>query len=231
MTLYLLKLCDSATSRACLVIAFVVILAAHSKAVRRRPGILTVTIPVVLLTYAFLFFGLGLSGTFAAAVGRTSLSGRNEIWQIVLSQQADPLVGAGYESFWLGPRLRRIWTAGEGHINESHNGYLEVYLNLGYLGLILLLIFVGAVYRNICKRLKPFSSIASLSLAIWTVFVIHNSTEADFRAGLMWLTFALAALTVSGTAALYSAQTSAQLPSVFGSAEPADAIAEPFPSG
>ena len=88
-----------------------------------------------------------------------------------------------------------------GQINEAHNGYLEVYLNLGYIGLFLLFLFVAASYRNICKKLKPFSSIGSLTLAIWTAFLFHNSTEADFRSGLMWLTFVLAALAVSGVVA------------------------------
>ena len=85
-----------------------------------------------------------------------------------------------------------------GAINEAHNGYLEVYLNLGYAGIFLLLLFVATVYRNICKKLKPFSSIGSLTLAIWTAFVFHNSTEADFRSGLMWLVFVVAALAVCG---------------------------------
>lgn len=237
MIWWLLNVCDSATSRTCLIIAWLVILAAHSKVAQRRPGILTVAIPVVFLIYVFLFFGLGLSGEFATAVGRTSLSGRTEIWNIVLSQQTNPLLGAGYESFWLGPRLERIWAAGMGQLNESHNGYLEVYLNLGYVGLFLLLSFLVAVYRNICKRLRPFSSIASLSLAIWTVFLFHNSTEADFRSSLMWVAFVLAALAVSEVArenvsemaALHSAQTTEQFPSAFTSDEPRAAIAQPFP--
>ena len=198
LTWWLLITCNSATSRTCLIIAYLVILAAHSKAIRRRPKILTVTIPIIFLVYILLFFGLGLTGAFAEAVGRTSLSGRVEIWRIVLSQQTNPLLGAGYESFWLGPRLERIWTSGMGAINEAHNGYLEVYLNLGYAGIFLLLLFVATVYRNICKKLKPFSSIGSLTLAIWTAFVFHNSTEADFRSGLMWLVFVVAALAVCG---------------------------------
>jgi O-antigen ligase len=199
MVLWLLNMCNSATSRTCLLIACLVILAAHTKTVQRRPAILTVTVPVVFLMYTFLFFGLGLSGQFASAVGRTSLSGRDEIWRAVLKEAANPLVGTGYESFWLGPRLERIWLSGQGAINEAHNGYLEVYLNLGYVGLFLLLFFVAAVYWNICKRFKPFSSIASLTLGIWTAFVFHNCTEVDFRSGLTWLVFVLAALAVSGT--------------------------------
>ncbi len=197
MVIWLLNICDSATSRTTLMIACMVILAAHSKLVQRHPRILTVGIPAVFLTYVFLFFGLGLSTEFAEAVGRTSLSGRDIIWQIVLSHQANPLVGAGYESFWLGPRLQAIWASGQGAINEAHNGYLEIYLNLGYIGAFLALLYVGAMYRNICKRFKPFSSMASFSLAIWTVFLFHNCTEADFRSGPMWFTFVFACWAVT----------------------------------
>jgi len=237
MIVWLLNTCDSATSRTCLVLACVVILAAHSKVVQRRPGILTVTIPCVFLLYAFLAFGLGLKGEFAQAVGRdSSLSGRTEIWRIVLSEHTNPLLGAGYESFWLGPRLERIWAGGMGQLNESHNGYLEVYLNLGYVGLFLLLLFVIAVYWNICKRFKPFSSMASFSLAMWTVFLFHNCTEVDFRNGFMWLAFILAALAVSSVnrgevseaSALQNAATE-QFSSPFGGDGPADAIAFPSP--
>lgn len=194
MVVWLLITCNSATSQTCLVIGSVVILAAHSRPVRRKPARLTVTIPIVFLLYVLLFFGMGMSKQFAHIVGRTSLTGRTDIWQIVLKQHTNPLLGAGYESFWLGPRLQRIWASGMGELNEAHNGYLEGYLNLGYAGLALLLLFVASTYRDICRRFTPFSSIGSFTLAIWTAFVIHNCTEADFRSGLMWFAFLLAAL-------------------------------------
>ncbi len=240
MIVWLLNTCSSATSIMCLVIASLVILAAHSKAAQRRPGMLTVTIPCLFLLYVFLAFGLGLKGEFAEAVGRDStLSGRTEIWNIVLSQQTNPLLGAGYESFWLGPRLERIWAGGMGQLNESHNGYLEVYLNLGYVGLLLLLLFVVAVYRNICKKLKSSSSLASLALAIWIVFLFHNCTEADFRSGMMWVAFVLAALAVSEiegeevseTAVSGNAEAAEELIASLRSDWSEAPIARPFPFG
>jgi hypothetical protein len=197
LTWWLLITCNSATSMACLVIAYVVILAAHSRAIQYRPRILGAAVPVVFLTYVLLFFGLGMSETFAGAVGRTSLSGRPEIWQLVLSQRTNPLLGTGYESFWLGPRLESIWSKGW-FINSAHNGYLEVYLNLGFVGVFLVLLFMAAVYRNACRKLRPFSSTGSFSLAIWSAFAFHNTTEADFRSGVMWVVFVLTGLAVSG---------------------------------
>ena len=87
-----------------------------------------------------------------------------------------------------------------GRINEAHNGYLEVYLNLGIIGLFLLGGFLIASYRTICRRLKPFSSLASLSLAVWTIMLFYSVTEAGFRGGLMWVTFLLGAIAVPGLA-------------------------------
>lgn len=198
MTLWLLHMCDSATSRLSLALGCLVILAAHSKISKRHPGFLKLMIPATFLVYVILAFGLGLSGSFASAAGRDpTLTGRTEIWGAVLSVHTDPLLGTGYESFWLGPRIEKVWqAAGMTGVIEAHNGYLEVYLQLGVIGGCLLLGFVIAGYRNVWKRLTPFSSLGSLTLSIWTVFVFHNLTEADFRSGPMWLIFSLASLAI-----------------------------------
>jgi O-antigen ligase len=107
----------------------------------------------------------------------------------------NPLLGTGYESFWLGPRLDWVWQKC-GAINEAHNGFLEVYLNLGSIGLLLIVGFMISSYRTICRRLSPFSNLGSLSLALWTVLLFRNATEASFRGGLLWLTFLLVAIVV-----------------------------------
>ncbi len=201
MTLWLLHIANSATSLVCLVLGCTVVAAAHSKTVQRRPTILTVLIPVGICLYLLLAFGFGIdiNAEIAAAVGRDpTLTDRTKIWDLVLSMQTNPLLGTGYESFWLGPRLLRIWQSEFGALNEAHNGYLEVYLNLGLIGLFLLGGFLIASYRTICRRLKPFSSLASLTLAFWTVALFYNVTEAAFKWHLMWVTFLVGAITVSG---------------------------------
>ena len=69
MTLWLLQLSSSATSKVCLVIGCMVILAAYSAAIRRRPALLKFGIPAVFCIYLTLAFGLGLNGQLAAQVG------------------------------------------------------------------------------------------------------------------------------------------------------------------
>ena len=196
MTLWLLNLSNSATCRVCLVIASLVIVGAHSGWAGRHPHFLKVSIPAIFCLYLVLAFGFDLNGQLASQVGRDpTLTDRTLIWKAVLSLQTNPLVGTGYESFWLGSRFERVGQV-VGHINEAHNGYLEIYLNLGAIGLFLIGGLLVTSYRDICKKLSSSSTLASLSLAMWTVMVFYNVTEAGFRGGLLWLIFLLSAIAI-----------------------------------
>ena len=203
MMFWLIRLASSTTSYVCLALGALVIAAAHSKTFKRRPMLLKVLVPTSFCLYLILAFGLDMNGSMAGAVGKDpTLTDRTKIWTTVLGMHTNPLIGTGYESFWLGSRLESFWlTAGLGHLNEAHNGYLEIYLNLGLIGLFLLAGFVIASYRTICRRLTPFSDLASLTLAFWIVFLFYCVTEAGFRTGLMWLTFLMGGLTVPRPAA------------------------------
>jgi exopolysaccharide production protein ExoQ len=193
MSLWLLITANSATCRVCMLIGTVVVLSVHSAWGKRHLTLLRVLIPATFCLYLILAFGLGASGQMAAAVGKDpTLTDRTKIWSFVLSMHTNPLVGTGYESFWLGPRLEYFWQiSGLGGLNEAHNGYLEIYLNLGLIGLLLMCVFLLASYRNISKQFARYPDLASLNLALWGIMLFYNVTEAGFRSGLMWLIFLL----------------------------------------
>jgi len=203
MTLWLLILANSATARVCLMLGCLVIAAAHTRSIKRRPVLLMVMVPACFCLYLILSFGFDMNGQMAGAIGKDpTLTDRTAIWTVLLSMHTDPLLGTGYESFWLGPRLEWFWlNSGLGHLNEAHNGYLEVYLNLGLIGLFFLGAFVIASYRTVCRRLRPFSRLTSLTLALWIVMLFYCVTEAGFRTGLMWLIFLLGGMAVPVRAA------------------------------
>jgi exopolysaccharide production protein ExoQ len=199
MTLYLLNLSNSATSKVCLALGCLVVAAANFRLIKRHPGILRISIPIVLCAYMILQFGFGINGEIAGMVGRNAnLTGRTDLWKVLLGMHTNAALGTGYESFWLGPRLAYVWQSFTTGINEAHNGYLEVYLNLGFIGLLLLSVFLIASYRNIGKALSSGFSLGSLSLALWTVLLFYNVTESAFRGSqLMWVVFLLGAMAVS----------------------------------
>ncbi len=196
MTLYLLRLAHSATSTVCVGVGCMVIAAAHSTWGRRHSTFLKAIIPTSFCVYLILGFGLGLNATFAQMLGKDpTLTDRTKIWAAVLSMDTNPLIGTGYESFWLGPRLDVIAEKVGEHITEAHNGYIEVYLNLGVIGVILLICILIAAYRNICRRqLVGPATFNSLTFAFWAAAVFYNVAEASFKHGLMWMGVLLAAI-------------------------------------
>jgi O-antigen ligase len=169
---------------------------------KRRPGFLKVLIPVCFCLYVILAFGFNVNGELAGAVGRDpTLTERTKIWATLLGMHTNPLLGTGYQSFWLGSRLEWFWhNSGLGTLNEAHNGYLEVYLDLGLIGVGFLAAFLVAAYRNISRSFTTSSSIAVLTFAVWTALVFYNMTEAAFEGGMLWMLVLMGALAMPARA-------------------------------
>ena len=198
MILWLLNLSDSKTSTICLSLGCLVIAAARSSFGRRHINWFKALAPISFLVYVILTVGFGMGGQLSQAVGRSAdMSDRTRIWEVLLSVPVNPVLGTGYQSFWLGPRVKWVWARLSGdYVLEAHNGYLQIYLDLGLIGLFLLCMFLIATYRKICKRLKPLTPLGSLGLGLWTVLLFYNVSEAAFGAGLLFINFLMAGLTV-----------------------------------
>ena len=125
-----------------------------------------------------------MSGLEIAAEGLSrdlTLTGRTEIWRDLLEMSGSPLVGVGYESFWLGDRLLEVWDKYSIRINEAHSGYLEIYLDLGLVGLTLLLVLFVCSYVAIVRRIDDDFDYARFRIAWLIVVLIYNLTESSFK--------------------------------------------------
>jgi O-antigen ligase len=199
MIFWLLNLSDSKTSTLCLCLGCFVIAAAHSNFGQRHIGSLKTLAPIIFVLYLILTLGLGMGAQLSQSVGRSgNMSDRTRIWQVLLSVPINHVLGTGYQSFWLGPRVQWVWARLTGdNVLEAHNGYLETYLELGLVGFFFLCVFLIATYRNICKRLKPLTPIGSLGLGLWSLLLFYNITEAAFEPGFLFITFLIGSLTVA----------------------------------
>lgn len=137
-----------------------------------------------------------ISGTLIEMLGRDrTLTGRTEIWDAVIRLVPNPLIGCGYESFWLGDRLMKLWATFWYHPNQSHNGYLEIYLNLGWIGLFLLAGVVVTAYLHSRQAMAVQFEYGSFRIVFWLMALMLNLTEAVFKGGtVIWILFLVVAM-------------------------------------
>jgi len=195
MVIWLLVIVDSATSRICLAIGITILLCDRLPFIRGQVRHLGVYSLVIISLTVFLFSYPAITEAFFRFVGRDiTFTGRTDIWQGLLKEPINPLVGTGFQSFWLRPGLVERMDRFD-HINEAHNGYLEIYLNGGLLGLGLLLAMIVSVWSKLKRGVMNESSMATLFFAFLVMVGFYNLTEAGFsRLGLTWFVFLLAAL-------------------------------------
>jgi exopolysaccharide production protein ExoQ len=179
IAIWLLRTCDSVTSFATLGVAGVVMMLSERPAISRKPVVVHVLVGALIAISIYALF-FQSSGTLVADLGRNrTLTGRTEIWSQVLNVPVNRMVGAGYESFWLGDRLLQVWKVAR--VNEAHDGYLEMVVNLGWVGLSLLGFIIVTGYGKAIAALRINSEIGSLSLAWLLAAALRGLTEAAFR--------------------------------------------------
>jgi hypothetical protein len=112
------------------------------------------------------------------------------IWTDLLTYPINPVLGAGFESFWLGERLEVLWEKWWWQTNQAHNGYIEIYLKLGLVGLVMLGGWIISGFRNAKYELLQDSGFGRLRIAFWAVILVYNYTEATFKAvSFVWTIF------------------------------------------
>lgn len=194
MICWIFWLADSVTSLSCFLLAAGLMATAGMLRLARKSLVLPILIMAAVCVPLFTLFSSMGAGLIHDLGRNSTLTGRTTIWQVVLSVSGSRFLGYGFESFWLGDRLRAIWRQTMVGLQEAHNGYLEVYLNLGWVGVALLLGLVVKGYRNVTALLRRNSSLGALMLAFFVAVVIYSLTEAGFRMmSLSWITFLLTA--------------------------------------
>lgn len=202
--IYLLIFANSDTSTVAFVLGAGLLLATSLRFMRRNAGAVHVLVVSLLVAAGFAMLFGGLAG-IAHALGRNShLTGRTDIWAAVIPMVPNALVGAGFESYWLSPHvLTRLWQLFPGlPLNEAHNGYVEVYLELGWIGVGLIVFILLDGYRRSVKAFRKEPMLGGLLVAYILSAMIYNLAEAGFRmADPMWIFLLLAIIEASGIAA------------------------------
>jgi exopolysaccharide production protein ExoQ len=194
--LYLLRLAHSATSTICLFVAILLVVFVGIRPTIKNFIGTYLLAALVLIAVAELAFGV--SGDLSESLGRTStLSGRTALWATLLELHTNPIFGTGFNSFWLGERPEEVRLKGgfADAVNEGHNGYLDIYLTLGLIGLSILIGLLVATFWKI--RLELFRNFewGRYQLGFLAAVVLYNWTERGVETySSTWFVFYLIAM-------------------------------------
>lgn len=188
--LWLLKQCDSKTSILCLVVGGAILLTTKVPPLARNPKRVVLTCLVV----APLFFAMDslfhIFEPLLGVLGRDpTLTNRTDIWAAVNEHPVNPILGCGFLNYWdaLGPIEIKGY---EVELKTAHNGYLEVYLDGGTVGvcfLLLMLLHVGIVQSRAFVQGAPAGALA---FAIFCIILLANVSESLYaRRTPLWICF------------------------------------------
>lgn len=189
----------SATAITALGVGFLVYLGFH---LLKKFGInlgasILMTIVVIIIIFGIVTFFVGGSNLnfYISIVNRDpTLTDRTEIWASLLPvamQRA--ILGRGFGGFWT-PRTRDAF-----EVSEAHSGYLDVLLNLGFVGILLVSTFLLSSCRKAHSELSHDFDWAVLWICFLVMAVVHNITETSIDSLTNQLTATILFLTVSST--------------------------------
>lgn len=186
---WLFSQAHSATSFISLIVGILIVVFVGLRSVNKNLIGTYLLAALVLLVAAEMAFGI--SGRLSEGLGRGStMSGRTDLWTGLLKLHTNPIFGTGFESFWLGERLKQL----EGIFffipNEAHNGYLETYLTLGLIGVFLLVgLFIATFWKIRLELFRNFEW-GRYRLGFFAAVVVYNWTEAAFKTlSAVWFVF------------------------------------------
>jgi exopolysaccharide production protein ExoQ len=139
--------------------------------------VICATASVIMLSPESLFTLLGKDVT---------LTGRTGIWRAVTESIAKrPLCGYGYQAFWLGleGESYRVILAVSWVLAQAQNGFLDVMLEMGVLGLAIVVLVFGFAFRDgvVCLlRLRDDARLRAVEwyLTIVILTLIYNFDES-----------------------------------------------------
>lgn len=198
---YLLNGAKSATSNVVFILG--VLLCAGIKIFKNSVGrmksiiIFFIVLTIVLQLFLISFQNSSISALFFSAIGRdTSFTGRTDLWSALITIGSQtPIFGAGYSSFWSG-HIDSLADQFQFRPNQAHNGYLEVFLNLGIIGLTLIIIVLAQTYKRLSNSLGRTGPMGGLLFIFLLMIILHNVTEASILVPTYFLSFFLLLISI-----------------------------------
>ncbi|MDE2161722.1 MAG: O-antigen ligase family protein [Alphaproteobacteria bacterium] len=195
-------------SKTSLILAFSIPLVAYAAAflargLRVRPvyvvwGIATAALIVTLVAMGS---GVRYQDILKVLFGGATFTGRTDIWAFAWSEfLIRPITGFGFNGFWgVGTNSAATFSnnAFLSNILQSHDGYLDILLETGGVGLAIFIGFVTTTFGHCSRALRVRGGVFFLAISLF--FVLHNFFESSAfrRFEPAWIVFLIVAVTVA----------------------------------
>lgn len=142
---------------------------------------------------------------FLTALGKdTTLTGRGDMWPYIFEMiWKSPWLGYGYGAFWSGPDTPSfyIWQATGWTPPNSHNGFLDMWLHIGLVGLLLFIFeFViitlprAFIWVRLSRTSEGFWAVLYMT---YLIFVNMSETTLMIQNDIFWVFYVAIAYSVS----------------------------------
>jgi O-antigen ligase len=206
MALYLLKGSDAAVSlTSCSVCIFAFLIQLRIQSLRSRPeavrpfvmGVFTVTVSLVVFVLIHSVANFSANSVFGSVItmlGRDiTLTGRTDIWKDVYAAASkNPLLGMGFGGFWIGRMANIPWNEHMTWVlGQAHNGYVDLFLQLGWIGCGLFAAVIFTALRPMFDSLSDDFDFGSFRITFFLTILFVDITESIFLRGdhHLWLVF------------------------------------------
>ncbi len=146
---------------------------------------------------------LSLYDLVSSLISDPTFTGRTDVWKFAFEQlRAHPWIGFGFDTFWNMSNLVNggydieTWAARAGH---AHNGYINLALSSGAIGVILFaiwMLFSPLLDYNRSQKNGNDPALAAMYLRIWVFMMLYANLESPFFAprGQVWFSLLAAVL-------------------------------------
>lgn len=197
----LLVLSRSATAVVCGVLALAAV--PLWRLVRREQRFI-VYILVALIFLIGMYCVLAFPEALFQVLGRdATLTGRTRLWTILLPVVANrPILGYGYAAFWDGlkPEVLSVWINAGRLVPVADNGYIDLWLSLGAVGVFLFLDVFAQAFRRAVEYVKSEPGFVGVwPVTYLCIFAADNICESALltRGTFPFLVFAILATSLA----------------------------------
>lgn len=171
----------SVTSNAAMVLGLIIYFGFHL--LKKAERIINVNTLIIILSLIILlgllmpFTGGAIVSPYSATVGRdATMTGRTQVWATLLPVAMKKLLaGHGFGGFWT-TQARKVFL-----IPNAHSGYLDLILELGFIGILLVSIFLISSCKKAHGELSRNFDWGTLNIIFIMGLALHNSAESSIN--------------------------------------------------